>query len=145
MFQHEGCWLHSCQRTKCSSCSCIQDIMCWWENVSPMALILPLILDPGGASLFNSEPDVAGQFCNRGHLARDIIFRTPAVFLACTAPCLCVWNGVKTDRLVFLLSCYEITTADNEDSQAVEFQITSFKLARFCKNDSRSYAKCCWF
>jgi hypothetical protein len=54
-------------------------------------------------------------------------------------------TGVKTDRSVFLLSCYEIVTADNEDSQVVDFQIASFKLARFCKNDSRSSAKCCWF
>jgi hypothetical protein len=38
---------------------------------------------------------------------------------------------VKMDRLVFLLSCYEIATTDNEDSQAVDFQIMSFKLARF--------------
>jgi hypothetical protein len=39
MSQHEGC-LH-CQRAKCSSCSCIQNLMCWWgETASLLALIL---------------------------------------------------------------------------------------------------------
>lgn len=38
-FQHEGC-LH-CQRLKCSSCTCIKDLMCWWETASALALILP--------------------------------------------------------------------------------------------------------
>jgi len=39
MFLDEDC-LH-CQREKSSSCSCIQDIMCWWETASLLALILP--------------------------------------------------------------------------------------------------------
>jgi hypothetical protein len=58
---------------------------------------------------------------------------------------LTIVEAVKIDGLVFLLSCYEIVTIDNEDSQVVDFQIISFKLAGFCKNDSRSSAKCCWF
>jgi hypothetical protein len=39
MYECEGC-LH-CHLAKCGSCSCIQDLMCWWKAASLLALILP--------------------------------------------------------------------------------------------------------
>jgi hypothetical protein len=40
MFQYESC-LHCQRSTPLSSCSCVTDMMCWWETASVLALILP--------------------------------------------------------------------------------------------------------